>query len=369
MGLSPDTERAIQLCYDAIATPGQWTSALDDLAHSIGARACMILPHEISDRNRGVVGSTEMQKLHELCQRNLDWLKPVYEPRGDPFVRRGYQAVLQSQLFTDDEVRHSRFHQEISRPAGMQQWACGIFTAEGRYWCMPFFRGSEPFLPEHLEPIAEIALRVARIVSIAEKVSRTGAENEVLALDRVGCAAVLVDGRGRVKRINRGAEDLLCDEFGIRNGRLWAASSASLARLNCFIAEIEQAGLGARPLPAPVIIARHGTPWLLIEALPVALTWSDAFDGCRAILVLSDLTRRPISDATLLSLVFGLTHAEARLAAAICEGHDLNTAAASFGVSCQTVRSQLKTIFAKTGSRRQAELVARAAQIRNTARH
>jgi DNA-binding CsgD family transcriptional regulator len=135
------------------------------------------------------------------------------------------------------------------------------------------------------------------------------------------------------------------------------------------MAEIEQAKSTAGPLPAPVIMARRGTPWLLIEAMPVTSASNDIFEGCRAILVVSDLTRPSITDAALLSVVFGLTSAEARLAAAICEGHDLNAAATTFGVSRQTVRSQLKAVFAKTGSRRQAELVARAAQIRNTTQH
>jgi DNA-binding CsgD family transcriptional regulator len=180
---------------------------------------------------------------------------------------------------------------------------------------------------------------------------------------------MLIDKHGRVARANRRAEALVCNEFGIRNGRLWTAANASLARLESFMAEIEQAQSSAGPLPAPVIIARHGTPWLLIEAMPVTSASNDIFEGCRALLVVSDLTRPSITDAALLSLVFGLTSAEARLAAAICEGQDLNGAAATFGVSRQTLRSQLKTVFAKTGSRRQAELVARAAQIRNTTQH
>jgi DNA-binding CsgD family transcriptional regulator len=234
---------------------------------------------------------------------------------------------------------------------------------------LPFFRGSEPFDWSILESIAEIAGRMARIISIAEKVSRAEGENEILTLDKAGCAAMLIDKYGRVARCNRRAEELFCNEFGIRNGRLWTAANSSLQRLDRFMAEIEQAKSSVGPLPAPVIIARGGTPWLLIEAMPVTSTSNDIFDGCRAVLVVNDLSRPSITNAALLGLVFGLTSAEARLAAAICEGQDLNAASASFGVSRETLRGQLKTVFAKTGSRRQAELVARAAQIRNTTQH
>ena len=55
----------------------------------------------------------------------------------------------------------------------------------------------------------------------------------------------------------------------------------------------------------------------------------------------------------------GLTQAEARLAVALCEGLSVEEAAARFGVSLATVRAQLKAVFAKTGTRRQAELVGR----------
>jgi DNA-binding CsgD family transcriptional regulator len=369
VGLSPETERALDMCYDAIAAPQLWTEALDNLAHSMDAYACQILPNVISQRSFGAVRSTGGWRIEEMWLRNQDWAKKVYEPRGERFVQQGYRAVIQSQLFSDDEIRHSRFHQEITRPVGCLHWACGIFEVEDRKWCLPFFRGDEPFTPDALEPIAEVAGRMARIVSIAEKVSRAGAENEVLTLDRAGCAAMLIDKHGRVTRANRRAEDLFCSEFGIRNGRLWTAANAGLARLERFLAEIEQAQSMARPLPAPMIIARQGTPWLLIEAMPVTSASNDIFEGCQALLVVSDLSRPTITDAARLSLVFGLTSAEARLAAAICEGQDINGAAATFGVSRQTLRSQLKAVFAKTGSRRQAELVARAAQIRNNTQH
>ena len=369
MNLSPEIERAMELCYDSIAAPQLWTGALDNLAHSLGAAACQILPHELSQRPLGQVRSSHAWRIHERWLKNLDWVRPVYEPRGDHLVRQGYRAVLQSQLFTDEEIRHSRFHQEITRPVGCLHWACGIFQVEDRIWCLPFFRGSEPFDQNILEPIAEIAGRMARIVSIAEKVARAGAENDVITLESAGCAALLIDKHGRAARANRRAEELFCNEFGIRNGRLWTAATSSMARLERFLRDIEQAKSIGGSLPAPIVIARCGMPWLLIEAMPVTSAGNDIFEGCRAILMLSDLAHPSITDKALLSVVFGLTNAEARLASAICQGQDLNTVASAFGVSRQTLRSQLKVVFAKTGARRQAELVARAAQIRKTTQH
>jgi DNA-binding CsgD family transcriptional regulator len=54
---------------------------------------------------------------------------------------------------------------------------------------------------------------------------------------------------------------------------------------------------------------------------------------------------------------FGLTPAEARLAVHLVTGESLRSAAAKLSISYETARSQLKNIFNKTGTGRQAELV------------
>jgi DNA-binding CsgD family transcriptional regulator len=53
-----------------------------------------------------------------------------------------------------------------------------------------------------------------------------------------------------------------------------------------------------------------------------------------------------------------LSEAEARLAARLASGEALEMVAEQFGIAKETGRSQLKSIFAKTGVHRQAELVA-----------
>ena len=63
------------------------------------------------------------------------------------------------------------------------------------------------------------------------------------------------------------------------------------------------------------------------------------------------------ADARHLQSAFQLTPAEARLAAVLMSGASLTQAAIEFGVSHNTVRSQLRAIFEKTQVRRQTDLM------------
>jgi DNA-binding CsgD family transcriptional regulator len=79
------------------------------------------------------------------------------------------------------------------------------------------------------------------------------------------------------------------------------------------------------------------------------------------------LFRRTLtSSAADLWVRFHLTEAERRLATCISSGTSLRDSAAQLGISYETARNQLKAVFAKTGTHRQAELVAmRAAMLTN----
>lgn len=63
------------------------------------------------------------------------------------------------------------------------------------------------------------------------------------------------------------------------------------------------------------------------------------------------------SSFTDVARIFGLTKAEAKLTLAIVNGMTANEYAEKHGVSINTAYSQIKDVLAKTGTRRQAELV------------
>ena len=95
-----------------------------------------------------------------------------------------------------------------------------------------------------------------------------------------------------------------------------------------------------------------GTSRLIPKALAAASRTCGQYQAAPA----SD--RAGLLDIARLRAEFGLTKAEARLALRLAGGASLASAAEAFDVKLTTIRSQLQQVFAKSGTSRQAELVA-----------
>lgn len=76
-----------------------------------------------------------------------------------------------------------------------------------------------------------------------------------------------------------------------------------------------------------------------------------------AILVLRDPAQQAPWPAEALARLFGISTAEANLASELAKGASLDEASATLGISRNTARTQLKSIFLKTGINRQSDLI------------
>jgi DNA-binding CsgD family transcriptional regulator len=102
---------------------------------------------------------------------------------------------------------------------------------------------------------------------------------------------------------------------------------------------------------------REGRP-LIVHAAPIVGTAQNLFQRAKAILMIVDPDEHRDPAEPLLRQAFGLSPAESRLAIELASGRDLKEIAAARSISEGTARAQLKAIFAKTDTHRQAELVA-----------
>jgi DNA-binding CsgD family transcriptional regulator len=81
------------------------------------------------------------------------------------------------------------------------------------------------------------------------------------------------------------------------------------------------------------------------------------------LLTLNALGPRPGPPAAIIAKAFRLTPSEAKLACIIARGAPPEIAARELKISRETARNQLKSVFAKTDTHRQSELVALLLQV------
>jgi DNA-binding CsgD family transcriptional regulator len=367
MPLDARTDRALEACRDAILAPSRWPSALQSLAESLGAASCTFYtrhPLETPWKLKVPVSAAH-EEFADLWLRNeadapcphIERCKAIACP----------DSIVEHQISTEEERKTLPYYQETARLGRREWFAMANFSVQGRRWSLPVYRGDDrgPFTPHDARRLARIGPHVAKIVSLAEKFAAFDVASKLSAMERLRCAAVVIDGDGRARQLNLSAQDLLGDDFNLVRGRPVAHDPASNRRLQQLASSALHAeARDARPY-RPVVIDRDEAPWLLVEAMPITAFGSDLFSPGRVILLLTDLTSAQRPDTTRLSIAFGLTTAEAKLTAQLAGGGGIDAAAASLGVSRETARSQLKAVFAKTNTRRQAELAALVARLRS----
>lgn len=164
-------------------------------------------------------------------------------------------------------------------------------------------------------------------------------------LQRVGCGQAV---------IRHGCLIELCATGRAILERECATEKASPEQLHAAI-KVLMRRAGARfPLGSMSWLAtslKEGYTIFLNQAGPVGA------DGT-TIVILLDLDARPEPNPVTLRNLFGFTAAETRLAVELAQGRTLNDIAQAHQLRRTTIRSQLASLFVKTQTNRQSELIA-----------
>lgn len=179
------------------------------------------------------------------------------------------------------------------------------------------------------------------------------ARSRVDALVEVGLPAALLGRNGRLLFCNTLFEEIREEFFGMSTGKLSLVGSDAVRKSFCVA--LEKASRSSANLNLP---AHHSRPPAILRILPVRREETSFFSLTGTILILSSVaTTVNIPPFEIVSELFGLTSAEARLAVALTSGLSLRDSAANQGITVGTARSYLVRVFAKTGTARQSELV------------
>jgi len=202
-----------------------------------------------------------------------------------------------------------------------------------------------------------------RAVNLHSHIEEIETERQLYSttMDRMLVGTVVLNDKGAVMRTNSVADAILTERDGLRvsQGALHAdfpAEDRVLQRL-VKVALSSSAALPAVP-EAMTVTRRAGRAGLGVLVRPIPLR--ERFERRSqpsAVAFIRDPQRRSHPPQELIRKLFGLTASEATLALLLADGLTLDEAAEQLGIRKNTSRAHLRSIFAKTGVRRQTTLV------------
>lgn len=350
---------ALSALYEAAAAPGAWPAALSGFARATRSAGCRFRPVAPEPAPRFPASPELGEFLHDLHAEG--WrLADLGARRVAPLAESGRAVILDRDIVDDDERRRSPFYQTLLRRHDLPWWAAIVLSVDGSPWLLFVRRNAAQgaFTPADARDLAAAAPHLSRAVSLAGKLALAQGLAAVEALERVGRAAFVVDCAGRIVAGNSLAERIAGGDLMARRGRLSAADRPSAQRLQDLIGHAIAPRTGGDAGLDPVFVKRREGRPAMVEAFPATGPMRDAFHRIAALVVVTDLGQRACPPDRLLRDAFGLTPAEARLAARLGSGEDLRAAADRLGVAYETARAQLKAVFGKAQVSGQAELAA-----------
>lgn len=211
-----------------------------------------------------------------------------------------------------------------------------------------------PFGPADTARLQRLVPHLRNALALFDRLAAIETEQLIYAgaVAQMAIGVVTVDRRGRVLRTTPHAAAILAqgDGLALRDGRVVPDDPGLARALRARLADEDAPPLTLR-VPRP---SGSGELLLVIDRPPDA---GPAGAGPAAVLFLTDPSHGGGISVSTVQERLGLTRSEAAVAAALAEGLASAQVAARLAISPHTVRAHLRSIFAKTGVRRQSQLV------------
>ena len=374
--IDPDLDHLVGLIYQGVLEPQPWQSALPLLRQALDAQVASLVLRPPTAGDKGVIlNSLRPESAVDASPADLadpdDWELRIYREEFfalDPFLNLPPgQVIALEDILPEPELVASDYYLHYLKPIDLFR-ILGVDTLEpgGMLARLRFSRRrSEPdFSERDRQLLAYITPHLQRAIQIYAKLNRTTSERDLYAgaVDQLSVATIILDEQGKLLNTNAIAKAMLAEGDGISlkgphlridgrdtNSRLQEALRSVIS------AQQKRETSVVRALSVPRGAGRSELG-LLIRPVPTS-QWSEGQSSPCAAVFISDPDLHDGASQHVLRELLGLTPAEANLAILLARGLSLAESSETQNISQHTARAQLKSIFAKTGVSRQAELV------------
>lgn len=345
--------------YDCILRPEGWQAVMMGLAKQLGARRAFLGAGSSSGKSHTMVVEHGLTFGPEEAAR----YNPINPIMPLALVWPLDKAMVVSRDYGLDQLRATRYYREYLAPRGDLDAVAFAVAREGDltgHWLIVCQDDRGPVTELEIAGLELIAPHLRRAVEISRVLGMQtmSADTYQAALGQLDSVVLILSGDRKISYANPKAKREIADGrvLQLRDGRLHGATDSAEDVLR---RAAKGAIVGSAGGFEATIVDPDGQERLMFA---VCLDGENQFArNARSVMLVlrspREDTRNPIAIA---ARAFGLTNAQVQVLTFLAQGNAPEVIAGILGITDSTVRSHLKSLFGKTGTSRQAELVARA---------
>ncbi len=352
--------RLLDALYEGMVDDAAWQRALHAVGDFVSGSALALFSMNPSS---GQVFRADVVRADERVMRDYSdiWIQQDSRHLASLTCAVG-EPQIDGMLVNTRSYRRSAVFNELLSPADIPYHLATWVERTATRGVVLSVQGSHArgaFDEHDRRRMALLIPHVRRIVEMKDRLVRaeTTAANFLETMNRLPFGVLLLGADLQILEASASAAALLAARVGLHadGGRLGFARSADA---KAFAGRIGEQWERAE-LDDSVIVARlDGRGTLRLLVLPASQGHDDWLRrGARWIVLLFDTTAPLTAPEHTLRSALGVSAAEAALAIRLANGLSVAEAAADLEISPNTARAQLKSVFAKTGVRSQAQLI------------
>jgi DNA-binding CsgD family transcriptional regulator len=354
-GVRPLSETLIDRIYECAFAPEHWPGVFDELAKIADARGGYLFT-----ANRKVINWTASASLKLGMQAFVAGDFYTRTSRPARALASGHAGFLRDyDVFTDEELAADPIYRDLLWPAGLGWCAATAIrlpTGDELFLCVEREHARGPVEATAIEQLDALRPHLARSALMAARLQLERVRAASAMLASIGLPALVFDRAGRVLVANELLERPSDHVHWRAQARFALKDSKADALLRRAMETLQADGAGSnRSFPVRGPDAQVA---LIAHVVPIRRSARDLFSQSVGVLILMPAKTPQAPSVELVQSLFDLTAAEARVARSLTMGQTVDEIASENGVSSHTVRTQVRGVLEKTGSRRQADVIA-----------